>query len=331
MIHQLLIKIFLLIFVINVQLIGLRIGSEWWMKLALINLVWLIVLLFQHRADLTDMTPEGKRILFAPGVFLMIALAVWLWLYGCVAQTVWDQLLLPAKRGSFAWALLFWVTTVLWFSMLSRWDILWRKIVQWVVALLILLGLWWIGLQIGWLWEYLAFERDGDAPVSWVVVEIPEELDDSWVDEWEIDRAEGDTSDNEEVVSGSEEELPSAIEYDPDKPVLYSDAIPLLVGGYKLAPKNASRPTFALIPQDSQLYEDFRIAQQFGMVWTNINPSRIVQCENAMVLRGLAEWWTVRAWLGVLDAYWAEAQQRNLTQWACIQRDNQATASTLLD
>ena len=76
MIHQLLIKLFVLLFVIDLQLIALRGGHSRLMELAFINLVGLIVVLFQHRSDLTALTPEGKRTLFSPGVFLCFAVAV---------------------------------------------------------------------------------------------------------------------------------------------------------------------------------------------------------------------------------------------------------------
>lgn len=203
-----------------------------------------------------------------------------------------------------------------------------------MVALLILLGLGRIGLQIGWLGEYLAFESDNEEPIAWVVVEIPDDLIDTtdsdewlpeddtiWEDAWEdVDDQVDDTEDD--AVEG---------DYDPNQLLRYRDAIPLLVEGYDLSEIGPGRPAFALVDQNSQLYEPFRIAQQYGMVWTNINPDWIVQCENAMVLRGLAEWWTVNSGLGVLDAYWAEAQTRGLVVWTCAQRDNQAVASILFD
>lgn len=328
MIHQFLVKLFLLLFVVNLQLVALYTWIEWLMVIAFINLVWLIVIMFQHRIDLTALTPDGKRTLFAPGVFLLIAVAVWLWLFWFV-DSFRDVLWVTAQRGSIFWGILFWVSSVLFFGMLKTSSIAWKKLTQWLTALLLLLVLAWIWMSISWLWEKWAFgnKNINENPyLEWVIVELPNN-DDELIDD---DQPEVEREVEPEPVV--EEPVEDEIE-DPweETELRYSEVIPLLVSEYNLDPISTAQVSFSQIPQSSWLYESFRIAQQYRMVWTNVNPSWLVWCDNAMVLRWIAEGWDVNEWIGVLDAYWNEAVSRNLATGSCTSRDWVVTQSILLD
>jgi len=320
MIHQLLVKLFVLLFVINVQLIWLYSGHDWLLGIAFINLVWLFVVLFQHRSDLTAITPEGKRTLFSPGVFLFITIAVWIRLYSLVNISFWTWLSATPVLWSIFWSLLFWVASVTWFWMVD-WKNLWRKkLTQWVLWVLLLLCLTWIWVQFQWLGEKIAFWWENEEVVpQWVIVEAMPEKE--ILSEKKIE---------DEIVIPLVEEVVEEVIVE-ETSVRYGEILPLLIAQNDLQPTSTFRPTFVEVGEWNPLYESFRIAYQYGMIGTNASPDWFVWCDNAMVLRWLAEWWSIDSGAWVLDAYWNAAQEKWLTQWVCEWREWIAVQSTLLD
>jgi len=310
MIHQLLIKLFIVIFVINITLIWLIQWNEFRGYLWLLNLVFLIALLFQHRDAIKKNTPPWKRTLFTPSVFFLISIWFWLFCFQMITPWFWQSL----HINPFIWSIWLWLLMYVASYIVFRMDDQetgWKWISRFFLWLLLLWCLWWVGTllwSVSWLWILTSIFDRSDAQAEQAIKEslkmVEEELS-----QWSpLDKTVVELIDWVERNEGEEEKIEEIKEIG-DAPTImtYAYLLPKIQSTANLWDPQGSY-TFTNIANNSQLYSSFARARDLWMVWTDISPTWQVKCKNLMVIRGLAEWWNVENNLWIFDAYWNYAK-----------------------
>jgi hypothetical protein len=76
MLEKVLIKMYVVLFVINPSLLGVFQEKIRWIWIACVNVFLLFVILIDERRIFKTAAEQGKRILFAPDVFVLISVGI---------------------------------------------------------------------------------------------------------------------------------------------------------------------------------------------------------------------------------------------------------------
>ena len=87
------------------------------------------------------------------------------------------------------------------------------------------------------------------------------------------------------------------------------DAIKHLLAWATLS--TSTKTTFKNIAKTSELYPYFKTAQEKGMVWTDVDPNKIVGCDTYITMKWLLEGWNVWSYVKseIKTAYWNKAKE----------------------
>lgn len=316
MIHQLFIKLFIVLFIVNVTALWIIYDTPYLWYIGLLNLILLIMVLFQHRTALKEITTPWKRTLFTPSVFFLICIFVWLFAWIVIDPLFWNHLHISQLLWS-VWLWLFtYVASYVLFQMDNE-DSWWKVCSRFLFWILFLACLWRVGTmlwKVSWLWVFTNLFSREDAWKITVTQEVEQVK--PWIRiEDIVNKEEVDTDEIQEEVEFLVP--PQAITL-----MTYADLLPIIVNRYDLGPASWTY-SFTNIANSSPLYAPFARARDLWMIWTDISPTRQVKCKNLMVIIGLAEWWNISTASWVFNAYWSEATSRWITQ-ACGEQEDVA-------
>ena len=166
---------------------------------------------------------------------------------------------------------------------------------------------WWFNWKISTPVHSVAWDEDYDD--SQRVRSLMESLrwwgEDTW--EW-----------TPELVWSIVEEPTEIFLFEPWVQQTYAEIVPAIIEQFELTERSDWSPSFQFVSRQNELYEPFRIAQQYRLIWTNTNPEWIVRCWNYAVMYWIAAWRDVNTsaqW--VLTSYYDEAQSQWVLPESC--------------
>lgn len=84
---------------------------------------------------------------------------------------------------------------------------------------------------------------------------------------------------------------------------------------------------FSYVDYDSENYPYFKTAYRKGLIGKNTKPDAIISCDIFVVMQGLLEWWNVKRWNNIKQAYWDKAKK--LDKLSTCQQGKKLTVADL--
>lgn len=95
------------------------------------------------------------------------------------------------------------------------------------------------------------------------------------------------------------------------KKAMFSDAIKYLIDINEISLNTLKNIKFTYIAYSNPDYAYYKIAYDKKMIWKTLNPSKNLLCETYVVMRWLAEWWSVTKSTDIKQSYWDYAKNNN--------------------
>lgn len=103
----------------------------------------------------------------------------------------------------------------------------------------------------------------------------------------------------------------TVIDMDLTEKAIFADAIKYLLDHNWITLSTAKNIKFNYILYSDPDYAYYKTAYDKKMIWKTLNPSKNLLCETYVVMRWLAEWWSVTKSTDIKQSYWDYAKNNN--------------------